>query len=954
LLLLITLTMNRLTKAILCFTIFVLSSNIVFAQRGDVTGAIFDMETNEMLLGVTISSTTSNGGGYSDEGGVFTANFAAGLQTIVIDYIGYKTKTIENVTVTEGGVTDLGKVEIGYATESQVGVTVMVKRKTNTKNALIAAERKSVNVMSAVSSETMKKSGVSNAAAAAGKVSGVSIDGGKYVFVRGLGDRYTKTVLNGMELPGLDPDRNTVQMDIFPTILIDNIIVRKSFTPNLSGDFTGGWIDIKTKDFQEKEVFDVSVSLGYNPDMNLNKDFIIQSGNMGDAYAVGGRSRKLPFAEQKIPVSQWATNPELAQSNAAAFSKNMGVQQKTSLLNSSFSVNYANQKDSDGKTFGYNLAAGYSNTYTYYDMATYETYLRDEDKDENELILAEKNNGTVGENEVLWSALANGSYKRNKQSMSATLFHTQNGIKKTSKLYYDNIANPFGDAGASLDKDILYYNQRTLSSLMLVHTYENGDSSWKYTSRVSPSVSSNNEPDMRITALSSQEGQYEFNVGAGSEISRLYRKLFEYNLNTKFDAEKTFILKNKKKTKVQYGVANNIKSRDFGVIKYGFQAPSYDLNFNGDPNQIFNDYLFDAETQEGFFVFGEPIKSNQYTATSNVIGVYAMNEMPMLSQDRLNVVYGVRLEKADMFYTGENTQGLSFSNEKVLNEFNVLPSVNLIYKVTTKMNLRFAGTRTLARPSFKEKSLAQIFDPISGRTFIGNLDLEQTEVTNFDFRYEWYMNRGEVFSVGTFYKNFINPIETVVYTPETPTNFTPRNAKSANVYGVEVELKKGFKSLSNSLKNFYAATNISYIYSEVEMTEKEIEGKSNELRTGQSLGTKREMQGQAPYIINASLNYDNDESGLNANVSYNVQGSKLAIVGIGRVADVYSESFHSLNVKTSWTFGKNDKMKGSLSATNILADDKLQVYRSYEAQDQIFTQLRPMRTFKVGFSYSIK
>jgi len=236
--------MRQLTKTLLCFSILFLSSAMVFAQRGDVTGVILDSESNELLVGVTVSSSTTRGGGYSDENGVFRANFAAGTQTITIDYIGYKTKTIENVVVVDGGVTDLGNVLIESNTATVDGFTFRVKGIKNSDNALIKMEQKSAGVISTVSSETMKKAGVSNAAGAAGKVTGVSIEGGKYVFVRGLGDRYTKTVLNGMELPGLDPDKNTVQMDIFPTNLIDNIIVKKSFTPNLSGDFTGGWVDL--------------------------------------------------------------------------------------------------------------------------------------------------------------------------------------------------------------------------------------------------------------------------------------------------------------------------------------------------------------------------------------------------------------------------------------------------------------------------------------------------------------------------------------------------------------------------------------------------------------------------------------------------------------------------------------------------------------------------------------
>ena len=934
------------------FSFCLLLSVSALAQRGSVKGKILDASTNEVLTSATITSPTSNGGGYSDFEGNFNANFVAGRHSIVIKLMGYDTKTIDSVEVTDGGETDLGTILIGTQAEEQKGVVIRVKKSTTSSSALITAQKKSVNLMDGTSKQAMAQVGDGNAAAAASRVTGVSVDGG-YVFVRGLGDRYTKTVLNGMELPGLDPDKNTIQMDIFPINLIDNIVVIKSFTPNLAGDFTGGWVDVQTSDFQAKEVFGVAASLGYNPAMHFNNAYLTHGGSIGEVFSAGKGSRKIPFGEAKaIPFSQYTQSnggAQKAQDNANAFSKELGATQQMSLLNTSFNINYGNQINKDKKTYGYNLAAGYSNTFEYFDQAIYQTYIKDEDKSVNELVLSEKNNGSVGINEVLWSALANGSYKKGKHSVSSTLFHTQNGVKKTSEIIYQNIANPFGDAGAQLDKSVLYYNQRTLTSLLVEHTMKK-DSGWMFTTKVSPSLSSNNEPDMRITSLSFDENEvYRFNIGAGSEVTRLYRSLTELNLNAKWDAERSFNLANKRVTKLKLGAANNIKKRDFGVFQYNY-LPVGSFNLNGDPNQITEEYLFDANTKEGFTLFGEPQASNEFNATLNVAAVYVMNEYPLTN--RLMAIYGVRVEKADMFYTGENTSNLSYSNEKVLDELNVLPALNLLFRATTDINVRLAGTRTLARPSFKEKSLAQIQDPISGRTFIGNLDLKQTEVTNLDLRFEKFMKRGELVSISGFYKNFTNPIEIVVYKPETPTNFTPRNAVSANVYGAEFELKKSLDVIG--LNDFSVATNVSYIVSKVEMTAQEIQGKTNELRDGQTLGTTREMQGQAPYIINFGLNYQNKGEGLNANMSYNVQGPKLAIVGIGRLPDVYTESFHSLNFKASYTIMKEDKGQLSFSVDNILGDDNLQVYRGFEAQDQIFTQLLPQRTFKVGFSYKIK
>jgi outer membrane receptor protein involved in Fe transport len=391
-----------------------------------------------------------------------------------------------------------------------------------------------------------------------------------------------------------------------------------------------------------------------------------------------------------------------------------------------------------------------------------------------------------------------------------------------------------------------------------------------------------------------------------------------------------------------------ISHRDFGVLQYVFQ-PIGSFNLNGDPNQIFNEYLYDAESDRGYAVFGEPIKSNEFVSSMNVMGAYAMNELPIGA--RTTAIYGFRVEKSDMFYTGENTNNEAYLNYKVLDEMNILPSASFVYRATSDVNVRIAASQTIARPSFKEKSLAQIYDPISGRTFIGNLDLEQTEITNLDLRFEKFMKRGELISVSGFYKHFNNPIEIVVYKPETPTNFTPRNAVSADIYGAELEVRKSLSFLSDKLS---LASNFSYILSQVEMTPNERIGKINELREGQTLDDKREMQGQAPYIINVGMNYDNRESGFIANFSYNVQGPKLSIVGIGRLPDVYTESFHSLNFKSSYSLGKGKRSQVSFAVTNILNDIPVQVYRGFNAEDQIFSQRQLQRTFKVGYSLKIK
>jgi TonB-dependent receptor len=942
----------------LLFLITCLVSYNVFAQTGTLRGKVIDDETGEALIGVTVRSLDGPGGGFTDLEGSFNASLQPGVQRISFEYIGYEKLVVEGVEIKANDVTVLDLVRLTTKAQSALkdAVTVTATRVKNTESALVTLQRKSVNVMDGISAQAFKKSGDGDAAAAIKRVTGVSVEDGKYVYVRGLGDRYTKTVLNGMELPGLDPDRNTLQMDIFPTNLVDNLVVLKTFTPNLSGDFTGGTVDVQTKDFQSTKVFGISASLGYNPAMNLTGDYLSHTGNIADVFAFGGSSRALPFEVQEVQQTLVATNPAKAEEFTQAFSKDVSAFSAMSLLNTSFNINAGNQFNKDKKVYGYNLAFGYSNQFQYYDTFLTENYLKSVDKTQNELFLAEQNNGSVGSNEVLWSALANGSFKKKKYSLSATLFHTQNGIKKSSDLIYLNVANPFGDAGAHLLQDILYYNQRSLTNLLLRHRYVNPEKKWEFETKLSPSFSTNSEPDMKITRLSIEDlenEQYKFNIGAGSEVARIYRNLFEYGINGKFDAVKTIQMKNDKETKLKMGAAYNYKNRDFSVYKYNFQPlGSENFNLNGDADQIYDELLYTEAAGEGFRVIDFFNDANIFDANLNLFGAYVMNELPL--GNRFNAIYGVRVEQIMMNYTGENQLGVRLENERVLDELSVLPSASFVYRATANMNIRLAGSRTVARPSFKEKSNAQILDPITNRTFIGNLDLEQSDITNLDLRWEYYMQSGELISISGFYKHFINPIEIVAFKPETPNNFTPRNAESANVYGAELEIKKSLGFISASIKDLFLGTNISYIISEVQMTAPEILGRQNEARVGQVIGETRVMQGQAPYIFNVFLNYANKERGLNANVTYNVQGPQLAIVGIARVADVYTEPFHSLNFKASQTIGKYDNMQVSLSATNLLGDDRLQVYKSFEAQDQVFSRFLPQTTIKAGFSYNLK
>ena len=251
-----------------------IGANYLNAQTGIIRGKIIDESTSKPLKGANVSLSKEIQT-ITDLDGKFELVASVGTHTLSVENEAFNSVTITEIQISENQVFVLeNDIKLSPAIEGIGQVKVSVKRMNNTEEALLSAKKIAPNMIDGISSAGFKRIGDGDAASAMSRVTGVSVEGGKYVYVRGLGDRYTKTTLNGMDIPGLDPDRNTIQMDLFPTSVIDNIVVSKTFTADLPADFTGGVVDIGTKDFPDKKNWNFSVGLGYNPDINFKKDYL--------------------------------------------------------------------------------------------------------------------------------------------------------------------------------------------------------------------------------------------------------------------------------------------------------------------------------------------------------------------------------------------------------------------------------------------------------------------------------------------------------------------------------------------------------------------------------------------------------------------------------------------------------------------------------------------------------
>ena len=984
----------------LILTLILFSSTVVFAQNGTIRGTVIEDSNGEPLFGVTVQIKGTTNGAITDFEGKFNISAPAGTYELQASFVSFQTVTISGLQVEEGEVTVIDQIRLKEDVELLDEVVVTAEVIKTTETALLTVKRKSANVIDGISSESFRKIGDGDAAQAAKRVTGVSVEGGKYVYVRGLGDRYTKTTLNGMDIPGLDPDRNSIQIDVFPTNLIDNMVILKTFTPELPADFTGGIVNIETKDFPDEKILDVSFGIDFNPSMHFNSDYITYEGSSTDWLGFDNGERDIPSnaisrtLPRPNPVVGNRT-PESDQEIAdflGQFSPTMGVEPQTSFMNYSLGVTLANQFQlKNGNTIGYLFTGNYKNNTTFYDDAFYGEYQNDvTDRSRTEFQRAATIQGIQGENNVLLGALAGVAYKTNMSKYRFTVMRLQNGESTSARfdLLNDVVTGKSEFEGQS---DNLEYNERSVTNFFLNGEHHLKDNTWSIDWRGSSTLSTQNDPDIRQTPFTQINDNLRFAAGAGGFPTRLWRELDEVNLVGKVDVTKELKVF-AREAKFKFGVSHTYKERDYRILQHFINFDQgQQLDWTGEGTQVWNsESLYPNGPVFLVSAINEP-NPNEYSANINNSGFYFSAEIS--PTERLKGIVGVRAEKFVQKHTGRDIDAANyissrvsagFTNEiaiqevkdglcgecnvleddKVLDALHFFPSVNLIYAIKDKQNLRFSYSRTIARPSFKELSFAQIFDPVSNRIFNGGLfridtwdgDLVETLIDNIDLRWELFLDRGQTYSVSAFYKSFDNPIE-LVRMPLQRTNveFQPRNVGDGRLFGMEFEFRKALDFIS---PEWSVNGNVTIVESIIDMQNNEIINREGNAREGERIDDTRRMAGQAPWIVNAGVSYSDFEGGFDAGLFYNVKGETLVLVGGGLDPDVFAQPFHSLNLNMNKTLGAKQQWAVNFGISNIL-NDKLEQFfkRSFSnfedsSPDEVYQRFSPGVSISLGAKYS--
>jgi hypothetical protein len=744
--------------------------------------------------------------------------------------------------------------------------------------------------------------------------------------------------------------------------------VLKSGLAELPADFTGGVVNIETKEFPSKKIFDVSVGVSYNPSMHFNSEYLDYEGGSTDFLGIDDGTRAIPRADGSGAVPFFDSNAEVTEFNKG-FNKTLGAEQTTSLMDYSLGISMGDQyKLVNGNKLGYIFSATYDNSSVLYDDIVFGEYQRSRFGDEYEMIEASTQTGVVSENNILLGGLGGLTFKTFSAKYKLTLMHLQNAVSKSAQL---NIAARDGAAQVSdynAFSNNLEFNQRALTNILLggEHYLDGGD--WEVKWTLASTISSIQDPDIRRTAFSIDRGDSTFDPGEGGLPSRIWRYLNEVNQVSKVGFSHKHQLFSRD-AKLKFGASHVYKYRDYAIYRYNLQqVGGQPITFNGDPNQVLLDdnlystgqLAYNPELLEG------KTNPNEYQSNINNFGLYLSEEFK--ASERLKAVIGLRAELFQQRHTGRDQAAAQnptapnanvLENELVLDGLDLFPSANLIYALNDDQNLRVSYFRSIARPSFKELSFAQILDPISNRTFNGGLlkyedwngELVATRINNFDIRWEKFLDGADIISFSAFFKSFNAPIE-LVRIPTALRDFQPRNVGNGTLFGGEFELRKSLVIFSEALKNISFSGNFTYTYSQIDMSDAEFTARKGTEKDGQTIKNRRAMAGQAPYIINAGFSFDKSESGLSAGLFYNVKGRTLEIVGGNLAPDIYTEPFHSLNVTVNKRFGKDEKSSLNIKISNLLNDRRESFFQAYEASQQVFTSLAPGTAVSIGYTYS--
>lgn len=808
---------------------------------------------------------------------------------------------------------------------------------------LLSARQKAVSVSDAIGAEQMSKLGFGTVASAMKAVTGASVVGGKYVYIRGLGERYSSTMVNGVEVPSADPDRRAVNMDMFPSDLIDAIVTTKSFTPDKPGNFTGGAVDMKTKEFPDQFTASAAFSFSHNSRVT-GKDFL--SGGGGNTWGRDDGGRDLPAALAGRPIPLRFTTPTVDAEIGAltrAFSPTMTPGLKDGPLSRGASIAVGGVGRVFGRRLGYAASLSYDRTFSGYRDGVFGRYER---QGVNSPALAPlvRLSDSRSEDDALLGSLFNVAYQfsPDHQASVNTMFN-QTGNDMARVRSGLNVAGGGISETEVFTTRTLRYTERSLRSVQLAGkhlfpAWRDLRLNWSATH----ASTTQDEPDTRyFSTFQTPDGNQFFEASGLPRPARYFRDLEETRRDYSIDFTLPLGLGREREGLFKFGAADATTEREFNerLFEYNSTVLRYDGNAAG---FLREEQVGQVDPATGRFRPGQlylvetTSSGNSYYGDQQVQATYAMFDVPLTRA--LRFIGGARQESTELDVRSRDPR----RQAGLLDNKDTLPSANFVYALSDKMNLRAAFTKTIARPNFREIADYTSFEFVGDFVYVGNPNLRRTKIKNYDLRWEWFPRKGELVAVSVFHKEMRDPIERGVFSIINSGELQFQNAPKGEVSGVEMELRKRFDFLSDRLRNWSGGFNYTWVRSKVDITAAELA--FIRFYEPNAEGT-RELTGQSPYIANVDLTFSHARWGTTVSAYYNIFGERIAQVSPPGTPNVYEQPAPTLDL--IWSQRLAERWKFTVTAKNLLDHAAEQTYR-YRDVEYLRSSYRRGVTTSVG------
>lgn len=793
---------------------------------------------------------------------------------------------------------------------------------------LLFAQRNAPSVRDGISSEQISKTPDGDAAAALRRVTGISVAGDGLVYVRGLGERYVNMQLNGLNISSPNPEKRVIPLDMFPTRLLENLVVSKTFTADQPAEFAGGSLQLRTKDYPDQRLIEFSAGAGYDPGASFGK-YLTYRGGAWDWLGVDDGTRARPgnvpaeFFDHRTP--NLGATPEERQARQreilSALPNVWTPYEAAAPLNQSYGLSMGNKIPLGGeRVFGWLAGASYSRSFSIDEEFTGRINV---DNDGENASYRDRYVSDVHAENVKWGTLG-----------TATL---QDGDLHKLRLNFlltrdweDEVKSIVGrreqDGDTSLVYEIATAHQMLRNAqLEGEHRLDRDGTRLRWMTALTGAERS--EPDRRVSKYflmrpddSLYNPDFPWYVAATLGLQdRYWFELEETGWGGKVEIEtpfeKGFL---REGSRASGGAFLFGKGRDYTVRRLSYypgsaiqQAPE---RFGGTYEDYFG--LLNGAADSGYVSNRTQKQKDSYSVEDFQWAAHVQGDMVL--SDAWRAIAGMRLVNARVEGTSRSPQGeLSPSEAEAAtcdqgdcvipfgyDRTALLPALSLVYAATESQNLRASWTRTFSYPEYREMSPALFFSYQDALETVGNVELEPTDIQNYDLRWEWFLSASELMAVSAFYKNFEDPVEIRIRPGASNSRATFINAPSADLLGAEWELRAGLERVHEMLLPFQIVGNFTWIRSEVE---------------GER---RRAMQGQSPYLVNAILFFEPEGTGARMSLLYNKFGRRIAKVGVPPFPDVYEEARASLEF--SWSQTLSGGLKAKFTARDLTSAEKIE------------------------------